>query len=221
MHASTAEEIVALVTPERLSSYRSVAGGAAAALRLYEWNMVVSAAVLPVISKVEVVVRNALDVQLCAWARGQGEASWLDVVPLEVRGLEEVRSARRKAGRRGASTLPDPPHGKVVAELPLGFWRFLCARRYLTSLWVPCLYRAFAHHPESDLQLRRTSVERRLASITYLRNRIAHHEPIHHLCMEVYLGMAAEAGSWISPAAGEWVATSAEPVQRLLRAKPG
>ncbi len=182
--------------------------------------MVVSAAVLPVIGKVEVVVRNALDLQLRAWARDQGEASWLDVVPLAVRGLEEVRSARWKAARRGVVTLPDPPHGKVVAELPLGFWRFLCARRYLTSLWVPCLHRAFAHHQEADLRLRRTSVERRLASITYLRNRIAHHEPIHHLRIEAYLGMAAEAGSWISPAAGEWVAASIEPVHRLLRAKP-
>ena len=190
-HASTAEEIVALVTPERLSSYCSVAGGTAAALRLYEWNMVVSAAVLPVIGKVEVVVRNALDLQLRAWARDQGEVSWLDVVPLASRGLEELRSARWKAARRGVVTLTDPPHGKVVAELPLGFWRFLCARRYLTSLWVPCLHRAFAHH-----------------------------EPIHRLRIEAYLGMAAEAGSWISPAAGEWVAASIEPVRRLLRAKP-
>ncbi|PZE69345.1 hypothetical protein DEJ27_08700 [Curtobacterium sp. MCPF17_018] len=42
-------------------------------------------------------------------------------------------------------------HGRVVAELSFGFWRYLFESRYLTASWTPALHRAFPHGPADAL----------------------------------------------------------------------
>lgn len=64
-------------------------------------------------------------------------------------------------------------HGKVVAELSFGFWWSLLADEYNRTLWEPCLRHAF------DGRVRRRRLHRELDELRRLRNRIAHHEPIH------------------------------------------
>lgn len=75
-----------------------------------------------------------------------------------------LSEARNKAGR--TATL-----GKVIAELPFGFWTLLVSNRY-ESLWRLSLHRAFPH-----ARSRRQIIHWRLDAIRFLRNRIAHHEP--------------------------------------------
>ena len=41
-------------------------------------------------------------------------------------------------------------HGRVIADLNFGFWRFLCEASHHTSIWVPCLAVVFPGHPSSD-----------------------------------------------------------------------
>lgn len=77
-----------------------------------------------------------------------------------------LADARRNAGG------PAAPAGKVIAELPLGFWRYLSAAAHEKTLWVPCLHRAFT--PGASRQ----EVDRLVTSLHQLRNRIAHHEPL-------------------------------------------
>jgi hypothetical protein len=36
-------------------------------------------------------------------------------------------------------------HGKVVAELTFGFWRYILAGTYQATLWSPALRHAFPH----------------------------------------------------------------------------
>lgn len=140
------------------------------AFALYEWNMAVSAALFHSIGALEVVVRNALHDQL---ARTLGP-TWYRRVPLAAAAKDDVARAIDRATRGGAEReLP----GKVVAELPFGFWRFLLSRRYHTSLWVPVLYRAFPRHPDAARQ--RTDIENRMERLHFVRNRVAHHEPVH------------------------------------------
>ena len=80
---------------------------------------------------------------------------------------------RRRATRRGKRS---EVHGKVIAELGFGFWRYLYEPPYLTSLQVP----AFALHPsESNPPQVRSDVADRMQRLHFLPNRIAHHEPIH------------------------------------------
>lgn len=165
-----------LLTAERLGSYlRWSDGNIEAAFALYEWNMAASAAVMHTTGMVEVVVRNAMDQALVGLAQRRGWSSWFDQAPLDQRGRADIRKARERATRFGSQ--PEV-HGKVVAELTLGFWRYLAASRYLTALWTPALYEAFSVGPADKLQ-RQRQVDRHLKNLLLVRNRAAHHEPIH------------------------------------------
>lgn len=52
---------------------------------------------------------------------------------------------------------------------------FASARRYDRRLWVPTLHRAFPRYHGT-----RTGLRDKLQAMLLLRNRIMHHEPIHH-----------------------------------------
>lgn len=122
-----------LITSARLSSYLAASrGDLGGALALYDWNTRAAAAVLASSAMVEVIVRNSLDRSLQRWAdRRRGGIDWFDAAPLDAQGQADVTKARDRATRRRR----DPEiHGKVVAELSFGFWRYLVASRYLTAL---------------------------------------------------------------------------------------
>lgn len=108
------------LTPDRLGSYLAAASGdLAAAFALYEWNLEASAAVLMTTAMVEVVVRNSLDRELRAWAvRRAAGRSWFSAAPLDAQGRSDLDRARVRATRNGRRV---EAHGKVVAELNLGF----------------------------------------------------------------------------------------------------
>jgi len=89
-----------------------------------------------------------------------------------------------------------------------GFWRFLHARSYEATLWTPCLRLAFPHLQPR----RRNTVYTRLDHLNTLRNRIAHHEPIHgariagtgHGIAGLHTEMLELLG-WIDPVVENWV----------------
>ena len=196
-----------LISPERISSYQSASSGDLdAAFRLYEWNMRASAAVMVTTGMVEVLVRNALDRGLQNWARARGDRSWLDVVPLDKRGAADIERARARATREGRDA---EVHGKVVAELTFGFWRYLVASRYLTSLWIPALSYAFPGG-HKDIGHRRREVEVDLKRLTLVRNRAAHHEPIFRRNLQVDRDAAIRVAVWIDPVAGDWIGEISE-----------
>ena len=166
-----------LLTAERLQSYLSASSGdLSRALSLYEWNTRAAGAVIQTVALAEVLVRNTLDHGLAVWAAQRpGNLSWFDLVPLDVRGMHDIHEARDRATRHGR--VPEV-HGKVVAELSFGFWRYLTTSRYLTSLWIPALASSFPHG-DPNITTRRLLVEHKLSTIGFIRNRAAHHEPIH------------------------------------------
>lgn len=134
--------IVARLTSDRLTSYLAACGGEVVrAIDLYDWNTEVGGAFHEDIGRFEVVFRNALDEALRQHGLDHGwRTVWYRRRQLFVgrhgqRAIEDIAAARRRASRGG----PREIHGKVIAELSFGFWRFLCTRPYLTSLWVPAL----------------------------------------------------------------------------------
>ena len=210
-------QLLPLVTAERLGSYLRASGGDVSdAFALYEWNMRAAASVMELTSMVEVLARNALDRELRDWAhRRRSGASWLDVVPLDQQGSADIQKARDRATRRGRR--PEV-HGRVIAELPLGFWRYLLESRYLTALWVPATHRAFPAG-DPDLRTRQRDVAFRMQQLNFVRNRAAHHEPIHGRDLSRDLQFAMDLAAWISPAAKSWVdATSSLPL--IISSKP-
>ncbi|WP_104816424.1 hypothetical protein [Kitasatospora sp. MMS16-BH015] len=153
----------------RLAPYLAVGGSAEAAWALYVWNIEVSAAFLGPLHCLETVLRNALHREL---QRHFGLAEWWDSAPLSPKDQAMLDDARRKLGRRGQR-----PAGAdaVVAELSFGFWVSLVSRVHDRHLWVPALHRAFPHYRGP-----RRGLHDQLDSLRLFRNRIMHHEPIHH-----------------------------------------
>jgi hypothetical protein len=202
------------ITPERLTSYLAATGDDLdRAFALYEWNTRAAAGVLTTIAMTEVVVRNALDARLREWSLRQSPpGSWFDLAPLDEHGRADLVTARTRATRYGRR--PEV-HGKVVAELSLGFWRFLLAPRYLTTLWMPATSKAFPRGA-ADLLQRSRDVEDRLQRLAFVRNRAAHHEPIHRRDLGADLDAAVELAGWICPDCAAWVAGQS-PLAALAR----
>ncbi|GAA3843088.1 hypothetical protein [Amycolatopsis tucumanensis] len=196
---------------DRLAPYRMSARDDQSAVELYQWNAEVSAAFWRTLGHVEVLVRNALHRELSAWSRQRHQTDrWYAAIDPIVsdQTRRDVREAIRRGTRNGR---PETP-GRVVAELNLGFWRFLLARRYDGTLWRYCMYRAFPGK-------RRADVERAVAELHVLRNRIGHHEPIHNRPLTDLLALALEVASWIDPDARAWIAAG-DTTPRLIAQRP-
>lgn len=204
-----------LLTAERLGSYMAATGDDIdAAFALYEWNIDVAGAALSLTAMVEVVVRNALDRQMQAWAAARGGEEWFAIAPLDGRGRADIRKATERAAR-GRKPVT---HGHVVAELSFGFWRFLMGRRYLTSLWIPALQHAFPW-ADADAQQRQLSMEGHAQQLLFLRNRAAHHEPLHRRDLGRDLDRAAALVGAVDATAADWISHK-EGLLNLLQARP-
>ena len=209
------------LTLGRLGSYlAATADDVPLAMRLYEWNGAVAGALLPTVGAAEVIVRNAIDERLRGWSRSAGAGPrWFTALPLDQRGEADVAKAIARATRWGAR--PEV-HGQVLAELSLslslGFWRYLVSSRYLTSLWVPLLAAAFPQGP-ADLRTRRAAVELRLDRMLFVRNRVAHHEPVHRRDLLADLRAAVELVAWICPDSAAWL-TATSRVAAVVAQRP-
>jgi hypothetical protein len=120
-----------------------------------------------------------------------------------------IADARRHATANGRTETA----GRVVAELPFGFWRYLLASRYERTLWRTRLYHAFPG------QGRRQAVYTKLAGIHQLRNRIAHHEPIHNRPLARLHEDALLVAEWACPGTRTWMADRSA-VPRALASRP-
>jgi hypothetical protein len=200
------------LSPERLAPYVDAAGGLGAAEELYEWNLAISAAFYEVLGAFEVTLRNALHGQLTAW-HGQHAGAWYDDPRrvLSDKSREDIVAARDRVRRLGWPQTP----GRVVAELGFGFWRFLLASQYEKTLWTPHLRHAF---PQLRPQSRR-EVHDRVVRLNRLRNRVAHHEPIHGRDLAGdHVDLLAVAG-WMHPTVAAWIAGLSR-VPAVLAARP-
>ena len=193
-------EIERFVSRERLKRYlAATAHNLEDAASLYEQNVALSEMTFGLLHGLEVAIRNSMHDQLTAHF---GTPRWYAFAPLSAYSQDKVQAAIRDAGGPTASP------GKVVAELMFGFWTDLTAQRYHWSLWQPCLNAAFP-----GVRLARPVIHRRLEAVRWLRNRVAHHEPILTAGGSLYAGHQrrlslaelAECGDWISPAFGVWV----------------
>jgi hypothetical protein len=212
--------IRAAIGADRLAEYDAAVGAdPARAIDLYGWNAAVSAALFEDLSVLEVTLRNACNRELRAWNTAQGHVSpWYHHPVLTPGAMEDVGRARRRVVQGGK---PET-EGRVVAELMFGFWRLLHSKTYEATLWTPCLRHAYPTQQPND----RSAVYGRLDRLNTLRNRIAHHEPIHS-------GAIAKTGldiagmhqalldllDWIDPDVQRWVTTYSR-VPALLQTRP-
>nr|WP_221376691.1 Abi family protein [Actinoplanes polyasparticus] len=218
MRAADLAMIEQRLSPERLGPYKRACGGSLeTALALYRWNAEVTAALASTIGHVEVTLRNALHQELEAWsARTFEEPRWYLNPPSRTRpngflfaeALGDIAKARTRAARNAG---PETP-GRVVAELNLGFWRFLLARRYDRGLWHPCLHRAFSRQ-------RRVTVFDAVGQLHEARNRMAHHEPMFNRPLAGLYQTSLQIAEWICPTIRLWIEECSS-VTAALAARP-
>jgi hypothetical protein len=162
-----------------------------------------------VLGDVEIVLRNAMHEQLTAWsAQLHGTVAWYHDAGnvFNARTIDDIATARRRVVDSGRRETP----GRVISELPLGFWRYLLANRYERSLWLPCLRQAF---PGLAGRGMRRDVDEAVRDLHTLRNRVAHHEPIHNRQLAYLHQRALTVAGWICQTSQEWIAgRSAVPV---------
>jgi len=178
-----------LLSTRRLATYEATCGSTAEAVRLYAWNIEVSAAAWGGFAVLEVCLRNAISTRLAAHT---GHVDWWNspLVTLRAQQQAAINAAT------GPSVTPD----SVVAALTFGFWTSLLANRYHQQLWVPAIHGAFPGY-----RGRRGTLQQKLEDLRRLRNRLAHHEPIFNRDLAADHLAVLEILGWIEPAVRTWV----------------
>jgi hypothetical protein len=144
------------------------------AVDLYAWNARVSAALLAPLHICEIVVRNAVSDALEAVYGANWPWSPVFEYSLPAPRLGYSSRADLSNSRFGVATT-----GKVIPELKLVFWQKMFTRRHDLRLWDGNLRRVMPNlDPAKPISQLRLDIYDSLEQIRFLRNRIAHHEPI-------------------------------------------
>ncbi len=127
----------------RLAPYLAVAGNLQDAVHLYRWNVDLSGAVYEALHIFEVVLRNAIDEQLCLWNASQPDplvgrlhsSDWL-LDPSALlnrvvgRDIPDARTRAVKSTRLRPRNQRQPHHADILAAMSLGTWRFMLPGRH-------------------------------------------------------------------------------------------
>lgn len=121
--------------------------------------------------------------------------------------MDAEGSRRRRKGTAGADD--------VVANLPFGFWVALISSDYDRYLWVPALHRAFPYYHG-----RRKTLHDNFDAMRRFRNRIMHHEPVHHRHLEADHEKICRLLGYIEPETAAWLGEF-DRVPEILAKRPG
>lgn len=151
------------------------------ALELYHWNAKLSQCLYLPVQIWEVSLRNKLNVFLCR----KYNQSWPYDQQRAVRQLtrsDQNRLQKTISRQRQDRKLANPPTDMIVADLAAGFWVSLLTKSYANPFsWHFNIQRVFPHNGA----LTRDVVSPMCDRILDVRNRIAHHEPIYHMPLDV------------------------------------
>ena len=215
--------IASRLTHDRIGSDLATTGhDLDAGLRLYDWYIRLSGSFHDDIGRIEVVFRNTIDAALVTYGSSR---QWPTVRYRRSQLFpgkhgDRTRKISLPAQTRAREHRGKEVHGRVVAELGFGFWRFLNTDSQLTSLWVAALAGAFARHPQAgNPRVVRADGEDRVHQLHFLRNRIAHHEPIHQRDLRRDVNDLIELAGSICTDTQTWIANESR-TAAVLSARP-
>jgi len=172
------EELTKFLSLCRLEKYKLADETLEQAFARYQWNLQLGESLLPALSYVEIGIRNGLN-EAISLLFGQ---NWLLNSPQRLRirksdieQIEDIKKIILQEKQRSAT------HDDIVAKLGFGFWGAFFQKSYDTILWQnPQIFATIFPNLQRSLRTRKY-IAPKLHSIRFLRNRIAHHEPIFHL----------------------------------------
>ena len=176
------QNFIDAVSPLRMSRYvKAYDGDIKKAVLLYKANIRLAQKVFSIISILEIILRNAIDVR---YKKHFGSDDWICQSIEEGGFLTKPESEKQKEGileviEKLEKIKEDNPnfsysHNNIVTELTLGFW---------VRLFAPLQFQSGGNVlleilPNRPLKVNQDKVYSHLAQINRIRNRIAHHEPI-------------------------------------------
>ena len=172
MDKSTFVNIEKSISPERLAAYKADGVSNEVTLARYVYNIELSKSLYPIINIFEVTLRNSIDNALKKFFDVQ---DWSDVIPLMQTEQIMINEAKIKIERNCKAY----SHNRLVSELTLGFWVALMGKKYNTQKFRAFMIKNMFHGCPSE-QKSSAAVQKNLAEIRFLRNRIAHHRRILH-----------------------------------------
>ena len=142
------------------------------AIQHYKSNILVSEAFYPLLSILEIGLRNSIDFQL---TKRFDDENWFEnseFIKIASRfQIDRISDARSNI----LSEKKEITSGRIISELSFGFWTSLFDTKFEMSLWKT-LRLAFPNCPK-EIRKRRT-MSSKFNSVRKLRNRIFHHEAI-------------------------------------------
>lgn len=200
-----------VLSPARFANYQStVQGSFDHAIALYEWNVLASAAFFESMHYFEISLRNLMNDALSLYAATLDSSGtpWYrhPRIALEKTTVDIIAVATSRATKPGSPEIP----GRVVAELSLGFWSKLLSDSYNLTLWAPALKGAFPN-------ARRAKLHASVEDLVRLRNRVAHHEPIHGRDLQEDYANLLNLSKRIVPGLELWIAGTSRIPEILLR----
>ncbi|WP_146205329.1 MULTISPECIES: hypothetical protein [unclassified Azospirillum] len=166
------DALEATISSDRFATYLKPAGfDKRYAIQLYVWNSRLSEALHLPLQTAEVTLRNSVNERLCylygaEWPTSERFRSVL--------GEESGANLDRVRGRIVKAKYA-PVTGRIVAGLSFDFWASLFKGQYDRPIWQTGLHATFPLLPAGT---RRGDVADLVNRIRWLRNRVAHYEPI-------------------------------------------
>lgn len=143
----------------------------------YIANTILPQAFYPILSTIEITLRNAIDVTF----KKLLDNNWLEQEYknnkiLYQKDYEKFKTAYDKIKDKYKDKFTS---GKVIAELHFGFWTALCSKRYNDKIWTKKGFFSgvFENYPKTEQQ-QIHSIAYKLNKIRNFRNRVFHYEPI-------------------------------------------
>jgi hypothetical protein len=179
---------------ERLEAYRKDGVEPLIGFARYLLNLALCEALYTPLNLAEVALRNAIHRALSVRYVTENwfDSGSLRLSPWQAATLAEARRRLRDSGKLQTA-------GRMVAELPFGFWGgFFNKAHARTGVGFYLAKHAFTHAPGSERDM--VKLDRRWEEIRNLRNRVFHHERIVHFGdLDEQHARLHELIGWISP----------------------
>lgn len=177
------ENFIKIVSKDRLDSYKLLESGSyELLLARYIFNIKISEAFYPILSALEIALRNNIYNAVCN-IKGK---NWLmneihsqSILSVNERNLL-IESYNKLSKKHYGKTITE---SGLIAELTFGFWINLCKKSYKNSLWdkqsfFENVFPDFDNYFTSPTWDKTKVIFPELKNILILRNRIFHHEII-------------------------------------------
>ncbi len=190
------EKIIQSISSERFEPYAKRTETREQGLHLYWENIRESKEFYPILSVLEVLLRNKINESCIVHFENP---NWLlENLPSELANqVKDIKEKLRKSKK-------EITNSRVLAELNFGFWTILFNRRYAKIFWKP-LHRIFINTPKANRK--RTDISSKLNHIRTFRNRIYHYEPIiwNEEVLEQKRKDILQLIDWLDTDTAEWI----------------